>query len=141
MYTSYTIPLSVFCFWIRGQFALTENAVDIAIPNRLFGCIPVGSAKSSIPLRSISGCRLDTWYSGGEILAGIVLLIAAGCLSVYSVILGLFVAVFAMGVLLSSIHTVLVIQNNGTDMSVSVPFYGRKQMTAFANALSAAIRK
>lgn len=137
--TTYTVPLSVFCFWIRGTFTMTDSAVEFSIPNRVFGCIPVGEQKTSIPFRSISGCKLDTWYSTEEFFAGVMLMIAAFVMASCSVFLCLFCALFALGIILSAVHTVFIIQNNGTTTQISVPFYGRKAMEKFERMLSATL--
>lgn len=132
-------PLSVFCFWIKGTFTLTDTAVEVSIPNRLFGCIPVGSQKTAIPLRSISGCQIDTWYSASEMIAGIIFLLLGICSASTSAIIALIISLFSFGLILSSIHTVFRIQNNGTEFAVNIPVYGKTSITKFERVLSATL--
>lgn len=134
-----TTPLSVFCFWIRGTYTLTDRSVEISEPNRILGCIPVGRRNSSIPLWSISGVQIDSWYSVGEIIAGIIALLLGIVAFSQSAIMALIIILFAIGVILCSIHTRFRIQNNGTEYAVDIPFYGKKQITRFARALSASM--
>lgn len=136
---SVTFPLSIFCFWIQGTFTLTDRSVEISEPNRLLGLLPFGSKNTSIPIWSISGVQLDSWYSVGEIIIGIIAMILGLFSFSESVIIALVIILFAIGLILCSIHTRLRIQNNGTEYTVDIPFYGKKKMTRFARALSASL--
>ena len=99
--------VSLLAFWVKGSIIADNNFVHIDMPNTvLFGLIPAGKNKKSIPLQSISNAEESNWYKIANMIFGLVL-----------VLLGilLFLTGFKFRMTIE--------RNSGVTESIDVPFF------------------
>lgn len=129
------------CPWIRGTFSVAGNALRVSLMNTVLGVFPAGNSLYNIPLSTISGCILEKYYDTRMILIGIVMIFlgVVGAFEEGGFAFGLFLLLAGAFFVASGVKTVIRVQNNGTELVVSVPFYARDNANNIKKMIDEAI--
>lgn len=135
------ISTNFFTPWVKTDVEVTNEAVMLSIPNRIFfGLIPLGKQTHQISVRNISDAVLNTSYDIRNIFFGSLLILAGLYFLICfngPVVPLLFIVLSALGLLkvFNGIETVLQIQRSGNDFYLSVPFYSKKDVIEIQSAI------
>lgn len=141
MYNTMSVPMSVLCPWIKGTFSVGEGRLVASITNTIFGIIPAGKETRNIPLSNISAVVLNRYYNTGSLLAG-----CAVCLFGLTTVVepsmipvAIFMFIFGVWLVASSIRTEIKIQNNGLEFTAFIPFYAASKAAEIKTMIDEAV--
>lgn len=143
MYDSVLAPISVLCPWIKGSFSVSDRTLVVSLRNTFLGLVPAGKSSYNIPLSSISGCVLDRFYDTTSILLGMFMVfIGTVCFFDHATrAIGILLVLFGAALVAASIKTIIRVQNNGTELAVFIPFYGRDKAEKIKTMIDSAVTR
>lgn len=109
--------------WLHGKITVTNNTVQMHIPNTLLGLIPVGAQDESIPMSNISAVALSKHINGGSFFIGLLLALCGLSGASEAIFIGIFWLLVGGLIIFNSFRTVLNIQRSGSNYMISVPTY------------------
>ena len=117
--------VSLLAFWVKGSIIADNNFVHIDMPNTvLFGLIPAGKNKKSIPLQSISNAEESNWYKIANMIFGIIIAIAGFYSFQEEAFGGLVLVLLGILLFLTGFKFRMTIErNSGVTESIDVPFF------------------
>lgn len=134
-----SFAISLIFFWIKGEVGVDNRFVKTNVSNTILGFIPAGKDQQNIPLKNISGAMLSSSFLMKPIILGLIVSFFGLSLIGDDFFAGLIVTVIGIGVLLSGIQTVLVIEKGGSPYYISVPFYEKAKMVEINNTINEAL--
>jgi len=134
---------SLLYFWVKGELELDEHFLKIGLRNTiLWGLIPAGANKSSIPLDNISSVNSHASYDLKKIIIGVIAFLI-GFMFIFdgSFLLGLFLVIAGVNIFDSGILTVLAVNLHTGTQVLSVPLFEKKRLNAFKEGIEEAIKR
>lgn len=130
------LPLSLLFPWIRGEITIKETSVRLWAQKATLGFIPSGSSQQEIQYDKISTAGWTSWMDTRKIRGAIILFVLAFyCMPNY--IRGSYeiaqwvkriIALWGLEKLLSIPRTALILYCAGNQVTLTVPFTGKKKV-------------
>ncbi|MGX7197149.1 zinc ribbon domain-containing protein [Enterococcus olivae] len=115
--------VSVALFWIKGYISVDNKMIKTSTQNTIAGIIPAGQNSQVFRLDNVQGSSTHSSYKLSSFVWGaIIALIGFSSLSA-SFFFGLILLVIGIVNFLNGIINVIVINGNGSNYSISIPFF------------------
>lgn len=133
--------VSLLAFWVKGSIIADNNFVHIDMPNTvLFGLIPAGKNKKSIPLQSISNAEESNWYKIANMIFGIIIAIAGFYSFQEEAFGGLVLVLLGILLFLTGFKFRMTIErNSGVTESIDVPFFEGKKIRNLVSEINESV--
>ncbi|WP_270519123.1 DUF2892 domain-containing protein [Limosilactobacillus fermentum] len=126
--------------WIKGTMDIDESFLQIDMPNTvLFGMLPAGKSKDSMPLSGVINVYTSNSYKIGAIILGAFVLLGLSMIG-SSIVGALILILIGVAIFGSGIKTTFSYERSGIAKSIDVPFFEANHVREFEEKVLARIQ-
>lgn len=119
---------SLFTFYLKGELRCEQNFLNLSYPNTLFGLVPAGQRKESLPVSQIASVTTDFTLYPKSLLFGFLVALFGLFVLTGSVLAGLVVILFGINKMATAFETNLFIGTTaGEKKKVQFLFFERQK--------------
>ena len=128
---------SIIFFWLKGKIEWDSNFLKLKVPNTLFGILPLGAFKKSIPINQISSVVTDFSLAIKNIIVGVILAFLGLIFVDSSVLIMLILMIAGVVKIIDAFQTVMGVTLTSGEV-VGVPFiiFEKKKAEEVSDALN-----
>lgn len=125
--------------WIKGEVGLDRRTIRLNLTNTILGFIPAGRDQQTIPLSNVTNVTVSSSYNTGSIILGVLLVLFGLGMLPHSIAVGIIALLVGTPLLLNGPRTCLLIQRGGSDCPVFVPFFEKGKMSSIKSSVDKAL--
>lgn len=128
---------SVILFWLKTSIGVSSTRIMTRVPNTVLGLIPLGAEDATYPLANVAGVGVNTKFSVGRLVFGLVFLFLGFGLIGDTALLGLILLLLSISMLANTMSATLNISNNaGGVSSVQVSILEKAKLENFREEIN-----
>lgn len=128
---------SLIIFWLTTNITVTNQRIAWTQPNTIFKIIPLGSNQNFVPLTNTASVGVNTQFSVGTAVLGIIELVVGITLIGKAPLAGVLLILLALIQFLNAMAATLIVTNNaGAQNRVELSILERGKLQAFAQKIN-----
>lgn len=131
--------ISAALFWIKGSISVDNRVIKTSTQNTIAGLIPAGKNDQIFRLDNVQGSSISVSYKLAEFVWGAIIAIIGFVMLGSAFFAGLVILLVGVLMFMNAIKTSLIIQGNGSNYVISLPFFEKGKANFINNKIHDAL--